>query len=205
MKRNMKQWFSDLIASPKKQALPILSFPAVQLLDVSVKQLISDASLQARGMEQVALRVPAAASVNLMDLSVEAECFGSTVRVSDDEVPTVVGSVVSDADDLAALPQPKVGDGRTGICVEGIRRACGLIEDRPVLAGIIGPYSLAGRLMDVTEIMYACYDEPELVHAVLDRVCDFLIGYARAFRDAGASGVVMAEPLAGLLSPVLTV
>lgn len=203
MKRNMKQWFDDLIAAPTKKAIPVLSFPAVQLMNVSVRELISSSDLQAEGMVRVAQRVPSGASVSLMDLSVEAECFGSSVRVSDDEVPTIVGSVVSDEDDLAALEVPAVGACRTGLYIDGIRKACERITDRPVLAGVIGPYSLAGRLMDVTEIMYACYDEPELVHGVLSKATEFLIRYCEAYRDAGANGVVMAEPLAGLLSPEL--
>ena len=72
-----------------------------------------------------------------------------------------------------------------------------------MLAGCIGPYSLAGRLMDVTEVMFLCFDEPETVHAVLEKATQFLIDYCKAFRDAGADGVVIAEPLAGLLSPDL--
>ena len=106
-------------------------------------------------------------------------------------------------DEAEALKVPKVGDGRTGECVEGIRRACELITDRPVLAGIIGPYSLAGRLLDMTEIMILCYEEPEMVESVLEKATEFLIEYAKAFKEAGANGVCMAEPAAGLLSPNL--
>ena len=47
-------------------------------------------------MRLVAQRTDAAAAVSLMDLSVEAECFGSAIRVSDREVPTVVGRIVED-------------------------------------------------------------------------------------------------------------
>ena len=78
-----------------------------------------------------------------------------------------------------------------------------LIEDRPVLAGVIGPFSLAGRLMDVSEVMVLCYDEPDMVHTVLEKVTDFLIQYILAYKEVGANGVVMAEPLAGMLSPSL--
>ena len=78
-----------------------------------------------------------------------------------------------------------------------------LITDRPVLAGIIGPYSLAARLLDVTEIMMLCYDEPDMVHIVLEKATAFLIEYAKAYKAAGANGIVMAEPVAGLLSPAL--
>ena len=106
---DMKQWVADQIAAPVKQALPVLSFPGTQLLGVTVAQLISDSDLQARGMKAVADRCPTAAAVSLMDLSVEAEAFGSEIRVSDDEVPTVIGSIVTDEDEADALAVPEVG------------------------------------------------------------------------------------------------
>lgn len=77
------------------------------------------------------------------------------------------------------------------------------MTDRPVLAGCIGPFSLAGRLMDVSEAMVLCYEDPGLVHAVLAKCAAFVAAYAQAFKDAGADGVVVAEPLAGLLPPEL--
>ncbi len=203
MKRNMKQWLKDMVDAPKKKSMPVLSFPAVQLMGITVRELINDSELQAEGMRLVAERVPSSASVSLMDLSVEAEAFGSTIRVSDDEVPAVIGSIVHSEEEAEALNIPRVGAARTGIYIEAMRKACQRISDRPVLAGVIGPYSLAGRLMDVTEIMYACYDEPETVHLVLEKVTSFLIEYINAYKAAGADGVVMAEPLAGLLNPAL--
>ena len=57
--------------------------------------------------------------------------------------------------------------------------------------------------MDVSEIMILCYDEPDMVHTVMEKATAFLISYCNAFRDAGAAGVVIAEPLTGLLSPGL--
>ena len=203
MKRNMKAWLQDMIASPTKKALPVLSFPAIQLMGITVRQLISDSDRQAEGMALVAERVKSAASVSLMDLSVEAECFGSAIRVSDEEVPTVTGSIVKSEEDVEKLTVPPVGTGRTGLYIQAIEKAVQRIQDRPVLAGIIGPFSLTGRLMDVTEVMYACYDEPETVKKVLDKVTGFLTQYALSYRAAGANGVVMAEPLAGVLSPEL--
>lgn len=92
MKRDMKRWLEELRGAPVKKAMPVLSFPAIQLMGISVRELISSSDAQARGMQLVAQRTDAAASVSLMDLSVEAECFGSAIRVSDEEVPTVVGA-----------------------------------------------------------------------------------------------------------------
>jgi len=203
MERNMRQWVAQWIASPVKKPLPLLSFPCVQLMEISVKDLVFDSSLQAEGMVQVAQRVDAMASVSLMDLSVEAEAFGSTIHISDREVPTVVGAIVTEEAEAEALGVPPVGAGRTMLYLEAVAGAVSRIEDRPVLAGVIGPYSLAGRLLDVSEAMIACYDEPDMVHTVLEKATEFLIAYCRAYRQAGANGVVMAEPLAGLLSPAL--
>lgn len=203
MNRNMKQWAADMIAAPVKKPLPLLSFPCVGLMDITVQQLIQDSSLQAKGMKLVSSRVPSTAAVGFMDLSVEAEAFGSSIHVSDDEVPTVVGAIVSEEEEAEALQIPAVGAGRTGLSLEAIKKAAREITDRPVLAGIIGPYSLASRLMDVSETMIYCYDEPDMVHTVLEKCTAFLIAYCSAFRKAGADGVVMAEPLAGLLSPAL--
>lgn len=203
MEMNMKKWVADTIASPKKKAIPVLSFPSIQKLGITVKELISDSDLQAKGMKAVADAVDSGASVSLMDLSLEAEAFGATINVSDDEVPTVTGAIVSSEEEADALEVPEIGAGRTRIYIDAIEKAVKLIEDRPVFAGVIGPFSLAGRLMDVTEAMVYCYDEPDMVHTVLEKVTEFLIKYCLAYKNVGANGVVMAEPLAGLLSPAL--
>lgn len=200
---NMKKWIGDVISNPEKKAVPVLSFPCISLMGITVKELINDSELQAKGMKLVADRVPSGASVSMMDLSVEAEAFGSTVRLSDDEVPTVIGRLVEDEDDADALKVPEIGAGRTGKYIDAIEKVCKLITDRPVLAGIIGPFSLAGRLMDVSEAMINCYEEPDMVHTVMRKATEFLIAYAKAYKAVGANGIVMAEPLTGLLSPDL--
>lgn len=201
--RNMKEWLSRQMGAAKKKALPVLSFPSIQLLGVTVRDLTSDSDLQARGMAEIARRCPTAAAVSMMDLSVEAECFGAQILVPDDEVPMVTGAVLTEPEDAEVLPVPAVGAGRTGLYVEAVSRAVEQIRDRPVFAGVIGPFSLAGRLMDMNRIMLNCYTEPEMVHTTLEKAARFLLAYVQAYKDAGCHGVVMAEPAAGLLSPAL--
>jgi len=203
MKLNMKQWLSDMKSDTVKKAFPILSFPCVSKLNIPVSELISNSSKQAEGMKLVADATKSAASVSLMDLSVEAECFGATICISDDEVPTVKGRLINDMDEAEALKVPAVGACRSGLYVDAIKKAAELITDRPIFAGTIGPFSLAARLLDVSEIMVDCYDDPDMVHLVLEKATAFLIEYSKAYKAAGANGIVMAEPVAGLLSPSL--
>ena len=92
---------------------------------------------------------------------------------------------------------------RTGIYLDAIAEAKKLITDRPVFAGVIGPFSLAGRLVDVTEAMILCFEDPDMLKTVLEKCTQFLVDYIKKYKEVGADGVVIAEPLAGLLSPDL--
>lgn len=203
MKLNMKNWLKELLEADVKKAMPVLSFPSISLMGISVVDLISKSQKQAMGMKLIAEKCDTAASVSMMDLSVEAEAFGSQIKVSGDEVPTVIGKLIKDEDDAKALKVPQVGAGRTGVYIEAIGAAAKLITDRPVFAGVIGPFSLAGRLMDMTEIMINCQVEPDMVHETLRKTTQFIIEYIKAYKAVGANGVVLAEPAAGLLSPKL--
>ena len=203
MECSMKQWREAYLQGKNYKAIPILSFPGASLVGYTVEELVKSGEKQAQCMEAVAKRYSTGASVSLMDLSVEAECFGANIVFHEKEVPTVSGVLIAGEQDAEDLQIPDVGSARSGECIKGIREAKKRITDRPVLAGMIGPYSLAGRLLDMTEIMVLCYDEPEMVETVLEKVTAFLIAYAKAFKEAGADGIVMAEPAAGLLSPGL--
>ena len=57
----MTEWLAKQIHTGYKKPLPILSFPCVSVLGITVRELISDSSLQARGMRLVAERTDAAA------------------------------------------------------------------------------------------------------------------------------------------------
>lgn len=203
MKFDMKKWVHDCIDAPVKKAMPILSFPGIQLTGHTVEEMVRDGHLQAVCMEAIAKRFDTGAAFSLMDLSVEAEAFGADVIYSPDEIPTMHGAMIQEEEEAEALRVPEVGAGRTGECIKGIGKACEQIMDRPVFAGIIGPYSLAGRLLDMTEIMILCRTDPEMVETVLEKATVFLMAYAKALKEAGASGIVLAEPAAGLLSPDL--
>ena len=202
---NIRNLLWDAAKVGSKKAMPILSFPAAQKMGVSVETLVKSSELQSQAMQIVARDTATIAAVSLMDLSVEAEAFGAQMRFTKDEVPAITGQLVSDEDEANDLAVPELSAGRAMLCVEAVRAAKQTITDKPVIAGMIGPYSLAGRLMDVTEIMYLCFDEPETVHTVLDKATQYLIRYGQAMKDAGADGIMMAEPLAGILSPDMAV
>ena len=199
----MDEWLKQIRIKKNKRAMPVLTFPAIQLLNTSVEKLISDSNLQSEALKLINQRCHPLAIMGFMDLSVEAEAFGANIRFSEDEVPTVVGSSIKSEEEVINLKVPKVGTKRTQIYLDAMKKAKQEIKDCPVFAGCIGPFSLAGRLLGVSEAMICCYDEPEMVHLVLKKATEFLINYLQAYKDLGIDGVFMAEPLAGILSPNL--
>lgn len=199
----MDEWLKQIRIKKNKRAMPVLTFPVIQLLNTSVEKLISDSNLQSEALKLINQRCHPLAIMGFMDLSVEAEAFGANIRFSEDEVPIVVGSIVKSEEDAINLKVPKVGAKRTRIYLDAMKKAKQEIKDCPVFAGCIGPFSLAGRLLGVSEAMISCYDEPEMVHLVLKKATEFLINYLQAYKDLGIDGVFMSEPLAGILSPNL--
>ena len=191
------------ILENKDKTIPILSFPSTQLLGITVKELLTSPEMQVKGMKAILDRCNMGASLNMMDLSVEAEAFGCEIVFKDDDVPTVKKGIIDDIMDAENITVPSVGSCRTAICINGIKKAKEEIKDIPVFCGVIGPYSLAGRLFDMTELMMECYDSPNEVKKLLSKATEFITNYILEFKKAGADGVIMAEPAAGLLSPSL--
>jgi uroporphyrinogen decarboxylase len=197
----MDQWIADILDSPQRVALPIMTYPALPLAGLAVRQVVSDGQAQFACIKALAGRFPLAAALTIMDLSVEAEAFGSPIKFSADEVPTVTARIIDGPDRAQALPIPPIGAGRTAAYLLAASLASAHFSSIPVLAGQIGPFSLVARLLGMTEVMMALMLNPDMVHLLLDKATRFLADYARAFKAVGAGGVIIAEPAAGLLSP----
>lgn len=200
MKYSYAEWKKHLMDGDV-HAMAILSFPAAAQCSITVQELVQDAVMQSTVMRRIGKEFPLQeALVSMMDLSVEAQAFGCPVTFHEGEIPTVTSGIIKNREDGEALCIPDMEEGRMSVYLAGVENIANE-SDRPVFGGVCGPYSLAGRLMDVSEIMMQCIMNPELVHLVLHKVTVFLKQYIQAFKDVGASGVILAEPLAGLLSP----
>ena len=201
MKINMNEWKQAALASRKRLALPILTSLGFELTGKTIRDGATDSRAQADAIVALARRYDFAASPMMMDLSVEAEAFGARIKLSDDEVPVVIGAVLQDCSEVEALAIPSLDTGRIPLYLEAARMAAAEVTDRPVFAGCIGPFSLAGRLFGMTEIMTEMLMDPDGIQLLLEKCTAFLETYLQAFAETGVNGVIIAEPAAGLLSP----
>lgn len=200
MKINMKQWVADIIHQKEVTAMPVMTHPGIELNGNTVREAVSKGKVHAEAVIKLTQAYQSVAACTIMDLTTEAESFGAEIAFSDEAVPAVVGHMLTDVKSINELQVPSLSSGRIPQYLKANLLAARAIQDRPVFAGCIGPFSLAGRLYDMSEIMVLIYEHPDEAHTLLAKCTQFIEKYCEALKQTGVNGVLMAEPAAGLMS-----
>ena len=200
---NMDEWVRSVLTSPRTLAIPLMTHPGIALTGRSVLDAVTSSRYHFEAVKALAEKYPTAASTMIMDLSVEAEAFGAQIRFDDHETPSVAAHLLTNRDEIDRLEVPGISRGRLQQRIAAVEQAARYITDRPVFAVCIGPFSLAARLFDVSETMMAILLEPESIMRLTGTCTRFLITYCTHLKSAGANGVIIAEPVAGMVSQEL--
>ena len=196
----MNKFIKQLLDSDKRIAIPIMTHPGIEAIGKKVFDAVTNGEVHYQAIRNVTETYNTAACTVIMDLTVEAEAFGCTISMPEHEVPSVTGRLVYDEESVNRLQVPSLSVGRMPEYLKANRLAIENIKDKPVLSGCIGPFSLAGRLYDMSEIMVGIYIEQEVIKTLLDKCTAYITAYCKELKSLGATGVIMAEPAAGLLS-----
>lgn len=202
MRINMTEWSNEIIKAKDRRNLPVLFFPVIKNMEISVPESTQEADKQAEVMLEVINEYPETiAAITGMDLTVDSECFGATVKFSKRQAPNIKSIVIQDESEIKDLVIPGVDSGRQQMVLDAVKMCQNKLTDRPTFGGMLGPFSLAANLMEVSKALVLTGRNPDAMEMLLEKCTDFLINRARAFKEAGANGIFIAEPTAGLLSP----
>lgn len=193
-------WIKTVFESERQLAIPVMTHPGIEAIGHTVKEAVCNGEVHFKAMKYLSENTPADACTAIMDLTLEAEAFGADISMPENEIPTITGRLVTDFDSVNALNVPGLDVARLPEYLKANKLAVQNIKDKPILSGCIGPYSLAGRLYGMSEIMLGLYLEPETIHMLLQKCTDFILSYCRELKKIGTQGVIMAEPAAGLLA-----
>ena len=191
--------------------MPVMTHPGIDLNGNTVRQAVCDGRKHAAAVVALARKYPSVAATTIMDLTVEAEAFGANIEFSDEAVPAVSGHMLSSVADIDSLQVPSLSAGRVPQYIKATLIAARELKHvpvpvsapagkRPLFGGCIGPFSLAGRLYDMSAMLMLIFEDAGAARRLLDKCTEFLLKYCKALKMAGADGVVMAEPAAGLMS-----
>lgn len=197
---NNTSWISEIINSRERYTIPIMTHPGIEMIGATVRDAVRHGEVHAQAIKVLSEKFPSEATTVIMDLTVEAEAFGCHIEFPEHDMPHITGRLVDSYDAVEKLRVPDLSAGRVPEYLKANRLAVAAITGKPVFAGAIGPFSLAGRLYDMSEIMISCYLEPETIALLLDKCTQFILSYCRALKEIGCAGVILAEPAAGLLS-----
>lgn len=192
-----------ILHSQRRIALPLGVYAGLGLTGESVEAAATDPRVQVDVQLAWRRRYPAPILQIAMDLTVEAEIYGAQVSFSKDEPPVIEGRVVKGKADLSTLIDPKVGHKRTTVYVT----AAQWLRDRApdgetfVLGSMSGPLTLAANLHGLADTFDLAERDPELLRELVEIATRFLQRYAWAFAEIGADGVILSEPVAGMVSP----
>ncbi|GAW91053.1 MtaA/CmuA family methyltransferase [Calderihabitans maritimus] len=134
------------------------------------------------------------------DLCVEAEALGCVMNPYADVkqllYPTIKEKIVHSEEEMTTFPIPDrvTEEGRVPVVAEAIRL---LKQDlgKEVAIGtyILGPFTLAGQLMDLNDLFKLCFKKQDLVNQMLERLTDVLIAIAQEYIKAGADYICVRE------------
>src|ERR1039458_1462035 len=96
-----------VLSSPRRLALPIATYPGLTLTGATVREMVNNPQAQFDAVAALHERYRSPFVLSAMDLSAEAEAFGCTLHLSDNEIPSVTGRLVTNLEQAGKLPVPQ--------------------------------------------------------------------------------------------------
>ncbi|MDA8064920.1 MAG: MtaA/CmuA family methyltransferase [Thermaerobacter sp.] len=174
---------------------------------IGFAQVHGDAEAMARAAASSYERFGYEAVVVPFDLGVEAEAMGRTLNTyaSSDGIlyPTVQNKLPATADNFQ-VPADLERRGRIPLVAQAIR----LVKERlgeQVAVGsyVLGPFTLAGQVLELDQLLKLAGKDQTQMHVILERAGEVAAREAEAYRAAGADFVTVREMGAAsdILSP----
>ncbi|MDD4826414.1 MAG: uroporphyrinogen decarboxylase family protein [Mesotoga sp.] len=183
-----------------RSIIPLLGAPGARLTETTLKENLTNAEIQFSSLAKLMDEFQPDGIFFMMDLTVEAEALGLEIGFPEDDNPYVKEHPIKGPDELSSVVNSWRGvSGRMGVFAEVADR---MARELPVKRGsyVIGPLSLAGELVGVTDLCMKLIEDPAFAESVIDFCSRVVSEYSRALIDHGADMIAVLEPTAVLLS-----
>lgn len=134
------------------------------------------------------------------DVCLEAEALGCLMNPYEEVdqllYPTIKEKVIHSEEEMTAftLPEHLTSQGRIPLVGEALGRLQKDIGGEVAIGTyVLGPFTLAGQLMDLNDLYKLAFKKTDLVNRLLDRLAKGIIEIARAHKEAGADYICVRE------------
>jgi [methyl-Co(III) methanol-specific corrinoid protein]:coenzyme M methyltransferase len=127
-------------------------------------------------------------------MTVEVEALGASIDYrTRDTIPTETAHIWNHPDQLN-IPPDFLDRGRAPTVLSAVAQLRRRYEQEvPIVASIVGPFSLASKLFGFENFLVWIVERPEWVRQVMDALTPLAARYARALVEAGADAIIIGE------------
>lgn len=138
-------------------------------------------------------------------VSIEAEALGCFTEIGNkkDSIPQVTGTPYTDFEEVK-VPDDLLTAGRVPVILEAINILKEQVGDTlPIVAGMIGPFTLACYLAGIEPMLKGLIRKPDKYMGFIELAAEVGAIYGQALKEAGADVISIADPTASsdMISP----
>lgn len=185
---------------------PKISYASSQFSSgISLLDYMTNPHAMAQSLIESARRFGYDAVGVVTDIANEGMALGSRYMRTNTEPSKLAEHLLHSVDEYSKIPvlDPREAEPTRTILLatEELRRQAG--ETLFITAWCNGPLNVASQLLPLDELLCSMLDEPETLHALLQKCTDFSVRYAQALVRAGADGVAFGHATASctMISP----
>jgi len=135
---------------------------------------------------------------SVMDVNVEAEALGASIRYLKHQYPVIQNHpfLVSDDWSRLSVPDPERA-GRMPEMLKALKILRRDLGNQVLIVGcVLGPLTLAAQLLGAERALYSAIDEPERLGSLLDFATEVIVRFGIAQIDSGAHIPMVFDPFA---------
>ena len=189
---------------PRTPVVPLVGLYSSICSGYSVIDLLKDGNLQARSQLAALQHFKYDGIVTCMDLTIEAEALGATVKFQQAAFPYVSEHPVKSPSAVFNLEMSSIRESRLLAFVDTTKQLVNRVgRSHLVSTYIIGPFTLAGHLVGVESLLELAVEDPELTRSIVNHCQELLEPLLEEYILAGTHNVVILEPTASssIISP----
>jgi MtaA/CmuA family methyltransferase len=183
---------------------PLLMFFAADRAGLSYRDYATNGHALAQAQLQMLDRFGLDAITACSDAFRLSADLGGEMSYPEDRTPSLATPLVTTESDLDRLgrPDPTRAGSRMNDRIEAVREMARSARDHCHIVGWVEmPFAESCNLCGVQNLMVAMFEQPTLVHRVLEFVAEIEIAFGRAQLQAGADMIGAGDAAASMLSP----
>ena len=187
----------------KPLAIPLMGITGTRLSKHSLREHLTNSKIQSNTLQLMYNKFHPDGIFTFMDLTVEAEALGLKIIFPEHDTPSVSEHPVKNGTALNNLKAGYNGiNSRMNVFVDVVRELSSEL-DTTIGAYVIGPFSLAGEMNGVNDLLVNTLMDPEFVLDMIEFSVQVISDYANSLFEAGADTVCVLEPTSVMLSDKL--